>query len=633
MNKKIIASVLAIVFAFSMVGPVSADTSLQDQINALLATIAQLQAQIAGQTATTTGLCLTGELSLGMTSTAVKTLQQGLNQDPATQVAFSGAGSPGFETSYFGGLTKAAVIKFQDLYAPEVLASWGFTKGTGYAGSTTRAKFNALYCTPVTTPTTLPGETTTTSETTTTTLAGTTEGTLTASAAAVYTESTLEWNKANQTIYGFKIKAKNSDVAIKRIYVNLIGASFLPWKDLSYISLYEGSNVVKGIEAIKANFVENEFGVNYDVYFDGLNVVVPKDGEKTFTIVVTTQSTPENKTAFTIGLSANGVRGVDAIGLNQYNSGLVATKSITYSGSRDTATIQLRNNSSTPLAGLILGSQNEVTKDQTIFMFDVKATNNDAILKTAAITLTQNDVDLLTAAYLFDGTTRLSNVAIVATTSAQTITFSDLNVSIAKDALKTLTVKVDIAKVDGSTVIEGSTVQSIATAATSAFSLIDANDNVVSSKSGSASGYTQTIYTAAPVFALLSTPIMTADPNTSTKAVVEFNFTVTGAGDTVYVKDDASWFTVTPSSAAAATIGTPVVNANKVASADYFEIGTGETVTFTISAAATASTTPGMVYASLTELKWNTSAATTSALTGSGLTNLSNWKTNAINMY
>ncbi|MFA5386749.1 MAG: peptidoglycan-binding domain-containing protein, partial [Candidatus Paceibacterota bacterium] len=164
MSKKIIASVLAVTFAFSMVGSAGAVTleELQDLYDDLLAKYELLLAQL-GQPTTTTGLCLSSDLSQGMTNAEVKTLQQGLNQDSRTQVAVSGAGAPGYETTYFGPLTKAAVIKFQNLYAPEVLTPWGLTAGTGFVGSTTRAKFNALYCTPApTTTTTVPGETTTT---------------------------------------------------------------------------------------------------------------------------------------------------------------------------------------------------------------------------------------------------------------------------------------------------------------------------------------------------------------------------------------------------------------------------------------------------------------------------------------
>ena len=50
----------------------------------------------------------------------------------------------GLVTGNFLSLTKAAVIRFQEKYASEILAPWGITQGTGFVGETTRAKINQL---------------------------------------------------------------------------------------------------------------------------------------------------------------------------------------------------------------------------------------------------------------------------------------------------------------------------------------------------------------------------------------------------------------------------------------------------------------------------------------------------------
>lgn len=84
------------------------------------------------------------DLKLGDSGTDVAQLQKLLNQDPETRVAFSGVGSPGQETEYFGALTRAAVIKLQDKYRAEVLFPVNLTVATGYVGAQTRAKLILL---------------------------------------------------------------------------------------------------------------------------------------------------------------------------------------------------------------------------------------------------------------------------------------------------------------------------------------------------------------------------------------------------------------------------------------------------------------------------------------------------------
>ncbi len=84
---------------------------------------------------------LTLALKKGSTGAQVKALQQMLNMDADTQIALSGAGSPGKETTLFGNATLAAIKKFQ--------LKWGIAKlgdsGYGSLGPKTRAKLNALY--------------------------------------------------------------------------------------------------------------------------------------------------------------------------------------------------------------------------------------------------------------------------------------------------------------------------------------------------------------------------------------------------------------------------------------------------------------------------------------------------------
>ena len=123
----------------------SADTiaDLQAQISALLAQIQNLQQQLAqlqGQPAT---WChdFNTNLTIGSSGSEVEALRTALEKE-----GFK-IGSGNFDESM-----ASLVSGFQQKYKDEVLAPWNLQYGTGFAGSTTRAKLNKLYGCGITPP-------------------------------------------------------------------------------------------------------------------------------------------------------------------------------------------------------------------------------------------------------------------------------------------------------------------------------------------------------------------------------------------------------------------------------------------------------------------------------------------------
>jgi len=121
----------------------TSDTAtLQGQLTTLQSQLAQLQGA---------STVFTRNLEVGGTGDEVLALQKFLNVNGFT-IADSGPGSPGNETTTFGGLTRAALAKFQ--------AANGITPSVGYFGPKTRAFINAGGAVGVSTPTLTPTPTT-----------------------------------------------------------------------------------------------------------------------------------------------------------------------------------------------------------------------------------------------------------------------------------------------------------------------------------------------------------------------------------------------------------------------------------------------------------------------------------------
>lgn len=197
--------------------PAQAQTAaeVQAQINLLLQQIAQLQAQLDATTGAPTGFVqcdFTRNLSQGASGEDVRCLQRYLNAAGFT-VAATGAGSAGAETTFFGSLTRAAAIRWQEFYAAQVLTPLGLAAGTGFWGPASRAHYNALAAgaisqPPAVTPTTPPP---------------TVAGALSVSAGTQPGNSLAPENAARVPFTNFTLTAGASDVVVDSVVVQRTG--------------------------------------------------------------------------------------------------------------------------------------------------------------------------------------------------------------------------------------------------------------------------------------------------------------------------------------------------------------------------------------------------------------------------
>lgn len=123
----------------SPVGEQELIQQLLDKIAALKQEIARLQSQRDNPNGQTFCSQLNNNLYFGLSRNSdVECLQNFLKNQGAEIYP------EGLVTGNFGNLTKAAVIRFQEKYAFEILMPAGLPKGTGYVGGQTRAKINQI---------------------------------------------------------------------------------------------------------------------------------------------------------------------------------------------------------------------------------------------------------------------------------------------------------------------------------------------------------------------------------------------------------------------------------------------------------------------------------------------------------
>jgi peptidoglycan hydrolase-like protein with peptidoglycan-binding domain len=591
--------VLATAGALALIAGIAFAQDIQSLINQILSylqqnpQVVQQVQQAVGQTAGVPSACqgvtFTRTLKLGMRGADVKCLQALLNVTP--------------QTGYFGPLTRAAVIKFQEDHADEILAPLGLSKGTGVVGPSTRAVLNKMISGAPQAQIPTPEQAKSIwdlfvealkkelgiAPTPAPTAAGE-EGTLTAEGMTVPTGVTVYEGDKNVAVMAFKVKAKGSAITIDRVDLAFDAGGAVVYKYINYVALYDGDKAIKGTD-LNSSTMEKS-GSTYTVRLSGLGVKVEKDSEKVLTVKVSAVATYPSSgypSSIKVKINKDGIRGTDSAGIQQY-----APKSEEISkdfnlAPAETGKVEASLNANSPKEGIQIVSEDEDT-EITLAIFDLKAKKQNVTIDTVKIKL-DNDASS-TALRLYDGSTMLGEK----TATTATTTFGDLKIDIAKDSTKTLTVKL--------VVVKGANDKHY-TVTLNSVSGTDANDNQVNLTT-SVSGYTQYVYTAAPELALASK----SESASGTSATFKITFKATARGGDVWISKSGNDLGVEIVNDTGATLSADSITILPSGIAEEntnaYKIAKDSTATFEVTIVKTGLMSGKQYFARITTVKFNT---------------------------
>jgi len=667
--KKFITIATALAISLVAVGSANAQTAeeLQAQIAQLQAMIAQLTSQLGTTSTTTTGttsipavcsgITFTRNLTIGSRGADVKCLQALLNQDPATQLAATGAGSPGQETDYFGPITKAAVIKFQEKYASEVLTPLGLTKGTGYVGNATIAKLNSILSSASVVPTTPTYTPTPTPEPYTPPVTGEEEEEeeeeeeLSGGEGEVRnfevlgdpSDEELEEGDSNHKVLGVSFEADGSDLKLNRVKVYFGkkdgDGSYRPWSYFKKVSLYLGDEKIAEKDADQDNWSEysaSSVGLSnkgYSMTFTGLNEIIREGDEAELYVAVTANDDIDSKnenTVWKVWIPENGIRFTDAAGLNVYND-TEADETFTVQESTN-ATVKLSYETSENGNRVVDVDDQTSTDNVEVLRFKIQSKNNESLLtdlkvniETDAKTDGASDAsNLVSRLKLYKGNTLVKTKTV--SSEATSVTFDSIDLTLPEDSKETFTIKADFKAMGTDKKYEGSYIKLT----------IGKSDLTVENNSGdiiSTSGISGTV-TGGKIYAFASGIGAIANETKAEgttgalgagdmgQATFYIKFTVTAFDDDIYIPvnvnetgvattTDGFVYELNPSNVTKdkVTLSATISRGGNISKVgNYYKISDGGSGSFTlkVTAVANASNLNGNATVKMDTIKWTT---------------------------
>ncbi len=475
-------------------------------------------------------------LTVGSTGADVAALQTWLNTNGFSIPAIaSGVATPG----YFGSQTKMAVQKYQ--------TSKGIPS-TGFVGPLTRAALNGTAsvasvpssacpvgytCTPVAGAPV--GTPVVSGSITTPGIAGTLAVSLQGSPSG----ASLDKGEA-EDVARYKLQAAASDEQVTSISLDF---DTRLWLIAGSVTIKDDSGaVVAQKSGLTANdFTELTVGSSYRLYVP-VNYIVPKAATRYFTINVTMLPISD-RSAATVTIGQAQVRAVDGTGVSDTQT-VGDDRTFSYTGS-NTGSVIATLNANSPLKRLVQISNSTKTEGVVLAKFDLKSQNRDAVLRTLKVYINTDGTSVNTLFTRFQiqagsmtYTANTTNVDTLGnTTSSSTLTFTDLNIPLAKDVYTTVTVLGDVAQPSSTGALDGKSASSTIKANTTNVAAEDSTYNTVSVNTTTLTGSDITVSASGAILsamsATLGSPVLSN--NVTVAQPVSFTYTITAGDNTLYV--------------------------------------------------------------------------------------------------
>jgi hypothetical protein len=601
-------------------------TTTASQVTSIQAQIASLQAQLAAAQGTTgmmSAMTFTRSLTIGSRGADVTALQ--------TFLIGKGFTIPAGATGYFGGQTKAAVAAYQ--------SAKGIAPAVGYFGPLTMASVNAQGGTTTTTTTTTTstvagcaagamfssttgqscGVTTTTTGGTTTTTVLQGAGGSVSNFQTIGASSITMGASGSQQVNGFSFTAIGSDLNIGRIYYDVVNntntGSVRPWVIFQTATLKDGNgNVVATLDATnQANWSQDgtaattPFNQIYRLSFENINKIVKMNVNQQYYLTLSTQSAIQSGNAggvYQVYLAAQGLRAVDALGIQEYSSANGGTPTSVTVNSSVTGSVTISTGSNNPQTTTVQANSTNTTQNVTVNTFTIQNTGGTNVtLYTLPVQLTgvgglasTSVSTLLQDVKLYQGTTLLDTESPASSfINGTTINFKNLNLAIPAGANLSFSVVADISPV-GSPAPLANGVGIIVTIPGSPNSIGAATPDIenqggsIVTTTGASTGNAITF--GSNGISLASTPSSAvgvqgvASNGVSGSGTFTFTFNVTAFGQNIYVGTTSSAFSATlydnTTGLSTTTTGSAISSGATKSPNGNYQIGSGQTVPFTV---------------------------------------------------